>query len=445
MNKRLISLMAAVLALLSAGGQVSFTGYHTYAPIPVTPDKKETGLDMIYVVYDTDSVDMTFTTTSGEPALWLSFDASNWSYPDTLGRMITLEQVKPNMGYTIYDGTDPYYCWVVNYADYMLELNDMFIEDSSCDLLNIRVDGIGHKILYSSVTGKSHVLDRKIELSYDTQVREDDSDWTTKPVVETFESLDDGIKLQQPLCDTQFWLSGDQFLKKWNQEKLLEGPDYQTNAVACGFVAYLVDKNGNEKKLDGELKGGDAPAHIVFTGFPSQEAIYSKWEIASDSEFENVFLQYNQNEVDYTFNDAGTYYARYMVANRDGDCEAYGDPITINLSASSLGLDGKGKLFPNVFTPGSSTGDNDYWFVPCKSIVEFHCWIFNRWGNLVYEYTDPNGRWDGKHNGSYVDTGVYYFVVTAVGSDGEKYEGKGDITVLHSKGSRGTSNGTGGF
>jgi hypothetical protein len=44
-----------------------------------------------------------------------------------------------------------------------------------------------------------------------------------------------------------------------------------------------------------------------------------------------------------------------------------------------------------------------------------------------------------------VDTGVYYFVVTAVGSDGEKYEGKGDITVLHSKGSRGTSNGTGGF
>ena len=161
--------------------------------------------------------------------------------------------------------------------------------------------------------------------------------------------------------------------------------------------------------------------------------------MATDEDFENVILQWNQDEVDYTFNEWGTYYMRYMVANADGSCEAYGDTYTISVKESQLEC-------PNVFSPGSTPGVNDVWKVTYKSLVEFHCWIFNRWGNLVYEYTDPGGGWDGTYHGKLVDTGVYYYVVTALGSDGEKYKRRGDITILrYKKGAAGTSgDGTGG-
>ena len=439
MNKRLISLMAAALALLSASGQVSFTGYGTYAPIPITPNKTDTGLDMIYVVFDTDSVDMTFTTTSGEPALWLCFDENNWDFPDTIGHLTTLEQVKPNMGYKIVDGTDPFFCWVVNYADYKLMLNDMFfIDDKPCSLLSFKVDGIAHKIFYSSITGKRQVLDRQLELSYSTQVRSDTTDWEMQTVVETFESLDEGISIFPPLCNTVFFLSGDQFLKEWNLEQTIESQFYETQAVKCGSIATQeIRDNNNEKKLDNGL-GGSAPVNIVFTGFPSEAVVFRVWEIATDPEFENVIAQYNQDVLEYSFNEAGTYYIRYRVANAAGTCEYYGDTYPVTVSESEL-------ICPNFFSPGTTPDVNDVWKVSYKSLVDFHCWIFNRWGTCVCEFTDPGSGWDGTYKGRLVDTGVYYYVVTATGTDGVKYKRRGDISILnYKKGGNGTSNGMGG-
>ena len=38
--------------------------------------------------------------------------------------------------------------------------------------------------------------------------------------------------------------------------------------------------------------------------------------------------------------------------------------------------------------------------------------IFNRWGDLVFETTNPLIEWDGraKNSGSIVSTGVYYYI-----------------------------------
>ena len=73
MNKKLISLMAAALALLSASGQVSFTNVGKYPVIEVTPDIS-TGLDKIYVVYDTEGVGMTLPSSTGERPIWQTYD-----------------------------------------------------------------------------------------------------------------------------------------------------------------------------------------------------------------------------------------------------------------------------------------------------------------------------------------------------------------------------------
>jgi len=184
--------------------------------------------------------------------------------------------------------------------------------------------------------------------------------------------------------------------------------------------------NDNEKGNDDSGLGGSAPCHIVFTGYPTDAVVYREWEMATDEEFENVTLQFNQDEVDYTFNEAGTWYMRYTVANADGSCESYSETFTITVGESEL-------VCPNVFSPGTTEGVNDVWKVSYKSLVEFHCWIFNRWGVLMKEFTDPGDGWDGTYRGKLVDTGTYYYVVTAVGSDGVKYKKKGDINILRWK------------
>jgi len=77
---------------------------------------------------------------------------------------------------------------------------------------------------------------------------------------------------------------------------------------------------------------------------------------------------------------------------------------------------------PNVFNPDGN-GLNDF-FVPCgcdecgcpedkyKFVDRIDLKIFNRWGQLVFETTDPDINWDGKYfrNGQDVAQGVYYYV-----------------------------------
>ena len=220
MNKKLITLMAAALALLSASGQVNFTGTgaEDHHFISITPETS-TGLNKIYVIYDTDGVSMTYRASTDEPVVWQSFDSRGGAYAEDIpgikydGSTSTLDQVLPNKGYIIYEGTRPFYCWVINYAEHEMSLNDMFFNsDLPCSLLTIRVDGIAHKIPYSTINGRAEVLDREITLSYNTLVWNDSTLWQENPVIETFESLDGGIQIDPPLCNTVFMLSGDRFL-----------------------------------------------------------------------------------------------------------------------------------------------------------------------------------------------------------------------------------------
>lgn len=69
---------------------------------------------------------------------------------------------------------------------------------------------------------------------------------------------------------------------------------------------------------------------------------------------------------------------------------------------------------PNVFSPNGD-GTNDL-FVPIKHTYQFveriSIKIFNRYGELVFETTDPEIRWNGKVKGSdkYASPGVYYYM-----------------------------------
>jgi gliding motility-associated-like protein len=85
---------------------------------------------------------------------------------------------------------------------------------------------------------------------------------------------------------------------------------------------------------------------------------------------------------------------------------------------------------PNVFSPnGDNTNDN--FKATSENIVEFHGVIYDRWGLLMFEWNDANGAWDGKgSSGNPAPEGVYYYIITAKGADGQDYILRGFFTLL---------------
>ncbi len=88
---------------------------------------------------------------------------------------------------------------------------------------------------------------------------------------------------------------------------------------------------------------------------------------------------------------------------------------------------------PNVFTPDGD-GFNDYFFprqLLSESMVAFRMQIFNRWGQVVFETNNTQGRgWDGKLNGKEQPEGVYVYTVQSTLMNGRAEKYKGNITLI---------------
>jgi gliding motility-associated-like protein len=68
---------------------------------------------------------------------------------------------------------------------------------------------------------------------------------------------------------------------------------------------------------------------------------------------------------------------------------------------------------PNAFTPNGD-GQNDAYtpIIPYSGVTRIDMKIFNRWGNLVFETTDPDIGWNGDDikSGKALPTAAYYYV-----------------------------------
>lgn len=98
-------------------------------------------------------------------------------------------------------------------------------------------------------------------------------------------------------------------------------------------------------------------------------------------------------------------------------------------SLTSTGDESK-LVMPNTFTPNGDGHNDIFKAKEYRNLSEFHAYIFNRWGQKLYEWTDPAEGWDGTYHGSEVKTGVYFVLVKARGTDDVIYNIRKDVNLL---------------
>ncbi|MFN0016161.1 MAG: PKD domain-containing protein [Saprospiraceae bacterium] len=91
-------------------------------------------------------------------------------------------------------------------------------------------------------------------------------------------------------------------------------------------------------------------------------------------------------------------------------------------------------FMPNAFTPNSD-GQNDGFLGKgyLEGVTNFSMTIWNRWGEMVFETTDPTESWNGRkrNTGAMSPDGVYVYLVTFIGPRGQRQEYKGFATLVN--------------
>lgn len=84
---------------------------------------------------------------------------------------------------------------------------------------------------------------------------------------------------------------------------------------------------------------------------------------------------------------------------------------------------------PNAFTPNDD-GINDVFRIYSEGVQQADVFIFDRWGEKIYEWSGMDGGWDGRTRGSRAEPGAYVYFVKLRWLDGQEKSEKGSITVI---------------
>lgn len=229
--------------------------------------------------------------------------------------------------------------------------------------------------------------------------------------------------------------------------------DAQTSSTAIGLVAgdyvlTVTDANGCTAQATATIDppvfylnadfnvnplSGQQPMEITVTNLSEGGTAY-EWMFGDG----NTITTYDTAAFQFLYVDSGTFTLTLVAYN-----DVTGCTDTLSLQDGIYIEPTSELVVPNVITPNGDgindmfpidpVGSNFYPFL-IRNIYEFRGEIYNRWGEKVYEWTQPLAGWDGHStSGKELNNGTYYFVITAKGVDGDSvtdYQLKGDVTLI---------------
>lgn len=84
---------------------------------------------------------------------------------------------------------------------------------------------------------------------------------------------------------------------------------------------------------------------------------------------------------------------------------------------------------PSAFTPNAD-GDNETFYGDGEGIKSYEMYIYNRWGEMIFNSNDKDYAWDGTFRGEQVQQGtyIYYFYIVDWKNDDHQY--RGHVTLM---------------
>lgn len=113
----------------------------------------------------------------------------------------------------------------------------------------------------------------------------------------------------------------------------------------------------------------------------------------------------------------------YTVITSDTNGCVTSDNITIIVEFENV------IFVPNIFSPNGD-GVNDMLFVRGKGVAELKFFVYDRWGEKVFETTRLDIGWDGTFRGKDMNKAVFVYYLEATFIDGKQVTQKGDITLI---------------
>jgi hypothetical protein len=135
-----------------------------------------------------------------------------------------------------------------------------------------------------------------------------------------------------------------------------------------------------------------------------------------------IQLQWNTGSTDnfIVVSDAGQYFI-----TASNICHTASDTAIITIKQCDFDV-------PNIISLSSMNGNELFGISDPEGIAEFECIILNRWGNVIYTFTNPAGTWDGKtSDGKLVEEGNYFYRINATFDGGVEVEKHGFVYVIH--------------
>jgi gliding motility-associated-like protein len=161
------------------------------------------------------------------------------------------------------------------------------------------------------------------------------------------------------------------------------------------------------------------PGHFLSadTSICSNESL----TINAKSGYRNYIWSDNTSGQTITIKQPGLY---YLEVTDDNNCVGT-DSILVNAKKCGLGFH-----IPSAFTPNHD-GRNDL-FRPLLygNIIAYKFAIYNRWGQVVFESSDPSKGWDGNFNGLPQDTNAFVWTCLYQLAGEQSKSEKGTVVLI---------------
>jgi gliding motility-associated-like protein len=164
-------------------------------------------------------------------------------------------------------------------------------------------------------------------------------------------------------------------------------------------------------------------AHLITRNLTTGSVAYD-WSVYKNVNNQLVSTS-TKIEPYFTLPDTGFYDVQLITVSSEGcyDTLRLFKPVYVN----PRGL----VHMPDAFTPNKDDKNETYRPVGLNITKEFYLFqIFNRWGEVVFESTDPDKGWDGTYSGKLAQMGVYAYKLKARLYSGEEVDYNGVVHLM---------------